>query len=332
MLVNCKGEKAPKTNVARDGLEHSEEQKDLLRFIYNSYIEIAGEQISHLSEKYSLSWALDEAQRNIDNIARQRNYQDKELFDEVLHDYKCNLVDTGEKYINQSIRDFGEEIWTIESNAYSSAEKLVQEIKNCDKTALSLFQSLDSSFNNNKRNIFSETSAKKHTIDIFLKEYEVSEIQVFENNRRFEFCWNKGNARWKLIKGDSPYIYRSFPNMYIIRNLSDVKININNYDIIVSRYGLFFISDHPLRNFLLSVLDNTDINKIHAVEIIAGYIYYLNNKRNKHTDENFKKYFNSNENFFRDDIWEYLDKDTLNNALNSSLSFLDFRKYYSQQN
>ena len=329
VLVNCKGEKAPKTNVARDGLEHSEEQRALLRFIYNSYLEIAGEQITHLSERYSLSWALDEAQRNIDNIARQRNYQDKELFDEVLHDYKCNLVDTGEKYINQSIRDFGDEIWTIESKAYSSAEKLIQEIKNCDKTALSLFQSIDSTFNNDKRNILSETSARKHTVDIFLKVYEVSEIQVFENNRRFEFCWRKGNTRWKLINGDSPYTYRSFPNMYIIIDHSDVKVNIDNYDIIVSRYGLFFISNHPLRNFFLSTLEDNDINKIHAAEIIAGYIYSLISK-NKHTDENFKKYFNSNENFFGVDIWEYIDKEELNDVLNQRLSFLDFRKYYQQ--
>lgn len=330
VLVDCQGVKAPKTNVARDGLEHSEEQRDLFRFIYNSYLEIAGEQIQHLSEKYSLSWALDDVQRNIDNIVRQGNYQDKELFDEVLHDYKCNLVDTGEKYINQSIRDFGEEIWTIESKAYSSAERLVQEIKNCDKTALSLFQSLDTSFSCNKRNVLSETSARKHTIDIFLKEYEVSEIQVFENNRRFEFCWRKGNKRWKLINGDSPYTYRSFPNMYVIKNQSDVKTNIENYDIVVSRYGLFFISNHPLRNFLLSVLNDDNINKIHAIEIIVGYIYSLNKRRIKHTDENFRKYFDSNENFFKEDIWKYLDKDTLNNALNQNLSFLDFRKYYLQ--
>ena len=44
----------------------------------------------------------------------------------------------------------------------------------------------------------------------------------------------------------------------------------------------------------------------------------------------FRKYFDSNENFFKEDIWKYLDKDTLNNALNQNLSFLDFRKYYLQ--
>ena len=53
-------------------------------------------------------------------------------------------------------------------------------------------------------------------------------------------------------------------------------------------------------------------------------------RRIKHTDENFRKYFDSNENFFKEDIWKYLDKDTLNNILNQNISFLDFRKYYSQ--
>lgn len=331
VLVNCKGEKAPKTNVARDGLENSEEQKALLRFIYNSYLDIAGEQIVDLSKEYSLSWALNEVQRNIDNIARQRNYQDKDLFDEVLHNYKCNLVDTGNKYINQSIRDFGEEIWTIESKAYSSAELLIQEINNCELTALSLFETLDPEFKSNDRKIFSETSAQKHTTDIFLKNYEVVDIQIFMNNRRIEFCWHKGNLKWKLIWGNSPYIYRSFPNMFIIKDVSNIQVNIKDYDIIVSRYGMFFISGHPLRKYLLDLSENSDSYKIHISKVIIGYIHYLNRNRNKHSEENFRNFFHSNENYLGTDIWEQINQNDLKEAFDSELRILDFNIYYSFQ-
>lgn len=331
-LVNCKGSKSPKTNVARDDLEYSEEQKDLLKFVYNSYLEIAGNQIGHLSEKYSLSWALNETQRNIANIVRQRNYQDKELFNEVLYTYKCNLVDTGDKYINKSISDFGEEIWTIESKAYSAAERLIQEIKNCDKTALSLFQSLDTEFKSNNRTVFSETSARRHTMDLFFKKYEVVDICISTNSRRIELCWHKGNARWEKIMGDSTYSYHSFPNMFLPKDLSNIKQNTNNCDIVVSRYGMFFVSNHPLCELLLSMLKNNTPNRVHASGIITGYIHSLNRKRERYSEKNFKKFFDSNENYLGNDIWNCVDRSSLKEAFNSSnLSFLDFNIYYLQQ-
>lgn len=329
VLVNCRGKKSPKTNVARDGLESSQEQLDLLRFIYKSYLDIVGDQISYLSKEYSLSWALGEAQRNIDSMVRQRNFQNKELFDDVLHAYECNLVDTGERYINKSISNFGEEIWTIESKAYSSAERLVQEISNCDKTALSLFQSLDTKFNRNGREIFSETLTQKYTTDLFLKKYEVVEIQIFENNRRMEFCWHRGNSKWKLISGNLHFLYYSIPNMYILTDIDDVKINIKGYDIIISRYGMFFISDHPLRKYLLKILDSADSNK--TCTTIISYIYYLNRKRKVHSEDSFRAFSSSDEDYFELDMWEYINIEELNQMLSQTLKFLDYNIYYMQQ-
>lgn len=331
VLVNCQGKKSPKTNVARDGLENSQEQLDLLRFIYKSYLDIVGDQIMHLSEEYSLSWALREAQRNIDNMVRQRNFQNKELFDDVLHSYKCNLVDTGEKYINKSISNFGEEIWTIESKAYSSAERLVQEIANCDKTALSLFQSLDKEFDRRGREIFSETSTQKYTTDIFLRKYEVVDIQIFDNNRRLELCWHKGNSKWIFINENSNFLYYTSPNTYIIKNIDDLKINIKEYDIIISRYGMFFISDHPLRKYLFELYDSSISDKIHIIDIILSYLYYLNRKRALHSEENFRIFSNSNDNFYESDIWGYINLEKLNQIFIKPLKFFDYNIYYMQQ-
>lgn len=330
VLVNCKGKKSPKTNVARDGLENSQEQLDLLRFIYKSYLDIVGDQIERLSEEYSLSWALREAQRNIDNMVSQRNFQNKELFDDVLHSYECNLVDTGAKYINKSISDFGEEIWTIESKAYSSAERLVQEIGNCDKTALSLFQSLDSEFDKRGREIFSETLTQKYTTDIFLKKYEVVDIQIFEDNRRLEFCWNRGNSKWIFICGNLHFLYDKNPNTYIVKNIDDIKINLKEYDVIISRYGMFIISDHPLREYLLELYYSSISYKANTIEVILSYIYYLNRTRKLHSEENLRNFSNSNETYYELDIWEYINMEKLNQLFIKPLKFFDYNIYYTQ--
>lgn len=199
-------------------------------------------------------------------------------------------MDTGTQYVNKILSDFGDEIWTIESKAYTAAEHLIQEINNCDKTALSLFQSLDVEFKGDDRIVFSETSAHKYLTDIFLKKYEVVDMRIFKKNRRIEFCWNKGNTRWVSVMGDSLYKYHSSPNMFIVRD--ENLLNKVEYDIVVSRYGMFFVSNHPLRGLLLNLSEKNDPNETQVLEIIIGYIHSLNRDRKNSQIKVLKHTFN----------------------------------------
>lgn len=332
-VVNCKGEHSPKTNVARDGIEQSSEQKALLEFIYKSYLNIIGRQFDGLDNQYSLSWKLKEVQFYIDRVARNSNYQDKESFDECLHSFDCNLVDSGSEYSKKSIRDFGDEIWTIESNAYAAAEKLLQEINGCSETALTLFKRIDPTFNQMDRKVYSNMEYSKYATDIFLCKYEVDEIAVYNESRRIELQWKKQQNRWLRVFGSTDYRRYSSRYFYFPEQPASIKMtNVEDYDIIVSKYGMFCISDHPLFSFIVGLLHSNNIDSINRVSVIIGYILYLKSERRPHSDNDFRNYFNSNDNFLGDEMWNGLDKTKLQEYLQKPIRILDFTVYYSHKN
>lgn len=329
-LVNCSGEKSPKTNVARDGLEQSVEHKKLLRFIYQSYLEVINEHENQLVSDFSLAWALKEAQYQIDRLATNGQYNDKELFDECLCSYNCNLVDTGSKYDNVSIDALGDEIWTIESKAYSAAENLLQEIRGSQQTALALFQQVDPNFDKSERKIFSGVANQKYINEIFLSKYEVDKICVFKDARRIEFRWKRNQNRWIQVCNDYVRHYsHTDKKVYVINDLQSIEYESDDHDALVSKYGLFCVSSHPLFIFMKKLHDCNDSNKQICIEFIASYLLYVSREKRQFNVKAFEQYFNGSNNYWGTQLWEWMDKDKLFQCFEQPMKLLNFNVFYN---
>lgn len=328
-MVNCTGSKCPKTNVARDGLDKSENYKSLFEFIYNSYLEILFDSIDCLEKNFSQSWALKEIQRNIDKIARHGNYEDKDIFDDCLHAFECILIDSGNGYNKTSIKNLGEEVWTIESKAYTAAENLVQEIKDCNLTALALFKEVNDSFCKDERNILFNAAEQKYINEIFLSKYEVDKLDCFINERRIEFRWKRKNNRWF---GFETALVRSYDSIgkyfYLCNDLQNIEKNVEEYDVIVSKYGMFCISDHPIFGLIKKLAHSNNSDERYISKFIAGYVKILNKDRRQYSAQHFENYCNGNDAYWNNDYWNSIDKSELIECLQKDIKFLDFNIYY----
>ncbi len=342
VLVNCTGKDAPTTNVARDSLEQTEEQDKLLRFVYNTYLEIIQKQIDTLRQNYSLSWAVDKAAFAIDSMIGLRHEEDipfrsKKLFDECLSTFDCFLIDNGNELHLTSLAKLPQKIWTIESTAFSSAVRLVQEIRNCKKTAFGITQELSDESDKQIQHVYSMNSSTTHrTTDLFLKRYEISKIRIDKNSREIRFCWTPTQNQWivlSLVRPSRRLYYESrLSNFYIMRKNSNIELQEGQDEqIVISQYGYFLLAGNPLCDYMEELASSQKEGDRFAANIVCGFILNIVHRNKGYDEEYFDKYFQNDENFMGKDLWKYVDENKLKNIFEIlNLRKIDFYKFYTQ--
>ena len=83
--------------------------------------------------------------------------------------------------------------WTIESEAFDSANRLLKEIKS-NRSVVSILDDLYGSENANLENIDILLNKKRFynlIDDILLSEFQISDIKVVSEQRRLDLCWKK---------------------------------------------------------------------------------------------------------------------------------------------
>ena len=278
VFVNCKGEHSPSTNVARDRLEDSDEMKNVLKSIYKTYLDTIIAQIDTFSSKYSLSWAFDNAIRQVDNLINDRyetlGLVNREIFDDCLRDENFILVDDGEKYQRTSINNLSENIWTMENQAYSSAVSLVQEIHDCSKTPLSITKELMPEGKVNVDKVYTEHFFNHYLNQLFSNEYQVKKINVDLSLRMMEFCWEKNGDYWYSIEISS--IRRYAATRLFIQKSEFLKTNIDGQPIAVkSNLGYFLLRNNELNSIICNLFESLDERKNLALHIIGKFIIHL---------------------------------------------------------
>lgn len=136
-IANAKGAGAPKTNVARSGLEATEEREHLLGAVYEVYASHISNEVRELFEDrgFSQSWAASEAKylmgRLFSDINKRniRNPIDGSLLLEKLRQMPIVLIEEkgARRLFSATEVDRLDEFWTIESNLVQSAESFIRE-------------------------------------------------------------------------------------------------------------------------------------------------------------------------------------------------------------
>jgi len=130
-IVNARGPNAPKTNVARSGLERTREYDELLKTIYRAYCDhVRGELNDLQSERaYSLTWAVQEA-RYLASPLYSGPATSAELLLEHIFDLPLILAERDDHRCALSVHDLQSlpYFWTVDSQFFRSAERMIREV------------------------------------------------------------------------------------------------------------------------------------------------------------------------------------------------------------
>lgn len=218
-LANVRGASAPKTNVARSGLEMTPERDAMLRKIYSLYAQHIISELSDLTTKqsFSLTWAAGETSFLIGplmNSERESILLNPKLLHEILKTIPCVLVEENGKRRARSPQDLSkiDEFWTIDCALLSSAESLIREVS----SAASLFElvnALDGAdFKFPDGPVVCGLTQKNRLVETVFASKEVDQIIVNPKQRRVDLHWIKksGPTKWFLL----PEKYQQFATSF----------------------------------------------------------------------------------------------------------------------
>jgi hypothetical protein len=135
-LANVKGELAPKTNVARSGLEVTPERDSMLSMIYEAYALHVSEELADLAGKraFSPTWAAGEASYLLTPLFNTRGGQaiplNTKILNRALDRIPCIMIedDGRRRVVSAEELSVESELWTIDCGLLESAEALIREV------------------------------------------------------------------------------------------------------------------------------------------------------------------------------------------------------------
>jgi hypothetical protein len=198
-LVNVRGAEAPKTNVARSGLEITPERDVMLGTIYSLYADHIKTEITELATKRSFSptWATSETNYLLGPLVHtnQRQYQATALSQKLLHEalqtIPCMMVEEDGKRIARSPKDLSAttELWTIDCGLLSSAESLIREVASAASLSELVSALKVSDFEFPNAPVVCGASHRTDLASSAFSHKEVDRIMVNSNQRRVDLRW-----------------------------------------------------------------------------------------------------------------------------------------------
>jgi molecular chaperone HtpG len=205
-IANVRGPHAPKTNVARSGLEATTERDDMLKEIYTMYAEHIASEISDLSSKRSFSptWATSESAFLMQPLLRDddREFQpiSSQLLMEALQLIPCVMVEKSGERQARSPSHLGKEkeFWTIESGLLASAELLIREVPSATSLSKIVTALNVGNFPFPDAPVVCGADRRNQVVRAIFEHREVDKIVVNVNLRRVDLRWAEKNnpPRW----------------------------------------------------------------------------------------------------------------------------------------
>jgi hypothetical protein len=331
-LANACGKDAPKTNVARSGLEKTPQRDSMLRIIYGAYCNHVEKEIENLttSRGHSLTWAVQEANYLLASLIvegdeRKAQILSQELLDESIRELPLLLV---EREDNRQVTSFkllqdAESFWTISCGLFTSAENLIRETS-ANASIRSVVNALGAKVDFPSETLLCETDYDLSRPARFAFEgREIAKIVVRQDERRLDLMWaNKSNparwivlpepwARWlnTLLERDRRrrysllnfrYHYQgSTANVAIIREGVEI---VGIRDQIAIRHGesTFWLNDTPVAEIIVPMLAEEIKKGVYedrvplVIGLLAAFDLVLDSEENDETtDQTIRKYLNA---------------------------------------
>ncbi len=264
-IANVSGPGAPKTNVARSGLESTPERDRTLTALYRLYVErIAAEVMAlHSQRPFSLTWAAQEGMYLLEAFlySRETKLVDSRLFAAELSRVSLLLVEENgtRRTVPASELAARSCFWTVDSALIRSAEAILRELPG-EGSLTALSKALNPSLLPipdgpvlcqaiHDQTLEAETYGNK----------EVDTIIAVRHQRRLDLRWGMPNTppRWiRLMTARGRIRPERTPTVYI--GQGPVRVEGLSDEIAVRAFGVTFIlPNNAVAKNLLPALDQT---------------------------------------------------------------------------
>lgn len=219
-LANTTGINAPKTDVARSGLEMTPERDKMLDSIYKIYCKHIKNELEelHKNREFSLSWAVKESKYLVNAFKSSytgRGLVSTSLFEKNLKDLPLMLVEQNGQRSSISAHELLQfkTFCTIDCASVRSAEDLLREIPGnaSYSSLLHIFNSEDTSIPNEPI-VFGDPNNSIENL-VFSKK-EVKKIKINRDQRRIDLYWTDISM---------PPLWRSMPKNIDHNNIPRVR-------------------------------------------------------------------------------------------------------------
>ena len=333
-MIDCIGANAPSTNVARDRLEEGDSGhnlSDMYRFVYDSYIKEAIKQSKSMNLSISPYTSTKRAAMSIDSLwsnSESVDLSDINLFNEMLLKNKCVYIDNGETCEVKSIAELPNELYTVESHAYSSAINLAAELMENNISPQKIIDTFKEKAKDNKKTVFVDQYFRYHVDELFLNYYQADKIEVDEDARSIYVHWKKGIDNWYYLKNDTSGRYAISNKFFIQKSESEViYLSDETKNVYITNMGYFIKNTTPIAKYLESIiLSKTEFSQ-RLASVLVGHVGICV-KRNGYNENEFDRFF-SKENYYARDFLEKVDKEKFRQALmDTTFEKVDFGVFY----
>ncbi len=281
-FANMTGEKAPKTNVARSNI-NSNNLDRTLEIIYSLYLKNISDEREKLCKDFSITWAAEESDWLLTNFLSRRSqrvnveFSNKEILIKKLCEISTMLIESNGERKFVSINDLkaNGHYWTIESEAFDSANKLLKEIKS-NKSVVSILDDLYKSENANLADIDILLNKRRfHNLidDILLSEFQISDIRVVSEQRRLDIKWEKICEKKNWLRIPKRRDMHNDSEEFFIQ-LHDLSFSSPiQYDGIKSNYGIILLLHSPITKFLTNAVATLNLNNEDEVAVLSDLCY-----------------------------------------------------------
>ncbi len=346
------GKEAPKTNVARSNVNSASVSK-MLEAIYGLYLNNIETQQKDLQKDFSVTWVAEEMTWLLNAfLLRQDQYNrtdfsDREILKDKLSESEIILIEKEDKRKFCSLNDLEQNghFWTMESEAFAAANRLLKEIKSTDKSAISLLKTLYGEEHAQLKDTDILLCKQRYynlIDDLILSKFEIAKICINEEQRRLDLYWSlKGKEdKWIVVDTDKrQHKHGRGGNMMFVQTSSE-QLFAEGYDAIRSSYGIIVPRSSGLSEFFIDLLRKLNIQDEDdniVLENIASFISDMFAKYREGMNYDWKKLIarefdrESNPRFYSFVFDKISENDLVNACSNCKFRLYDTSKWYREK-
>jgi hypothetical protein len=268
-IVDARGIGAPKTNVARVGLDSTSERRQMLRAVYRGYLTHVAEEAEALQTERGLSmtWAGQEAELLVrqlimseSRVARPRKESkatDPSALKDEMKQQPLFLIEEGGARTLAAAADLASEerLWTVDSALVRAAERILREIP-----ADGSLSAISSGFETNAFSLPDGRTLVGYSPNsilyaLVLEDREVGTFNLRRDERRVDLGWDLQGAEAKWLSAFEPDQdlsadpYRETTSLYVQKHGCPLP---GQDEIAIRAHGSFYlVGDSALREWFL---------------------------------------------------------------------------------
>lgn len=215
-IANATGPDAPRTNVARSGLEITAQRDKALSAVYRSFCDHVTAEAGklHKERKFSLTRATREAKFLAAPLYSRRGVEsvpdDLPLLTKELSTIPALLIEEHKerRAVSASALSSSQKIWTIDCPLFESAESMIKEAPGSSSLHALSLSIFGGKLNLESDPILSGYSRKNVFDAAALEGREVSEIKIDREQRRADLLWTRRGSpgRWTALREHPSFV------------------------------------------------------------------------------------------------------------------------------